>query len=180
MKLAVIGLGPAGLAIAHRASVRGWQVAGWDPQPPPTHVLSVFADELPHWAASLPEQSVSSPVVYTHDRQRICLNRDYLVLDNPRVWKALTTFPVHREAVDADSVTAEDLGADIVIDARGTRDLFPAERQSRLRLIVTSGVITRQCSWTSAQMNRIISLHGAAGKRRLPPAGHHPCHANSQ
>lgn len=124
MKLAVIGLGPAGLAIAHRASVRGWQVAGWDPQPPPTHVLSVFADELPHWAASLPEQSVSSPVVYTHDRQRICLNRDYLVLDNPRVWKALTAFPVHREAVDADSVTAEDLGADIVIDARGTRDLF--------------------------------------------------------
>lgn len=124
MKLAVIGLGPAGLALAHRAAVRGIDVTAWEPQPVPAHILSVFADELPGWAVDLPSRSISAPVVYTHDGTRVPLHREYRVLDNERVWEKLTTFPVLNEPVNADAVTAAELGADIVVDARGTRDAY--------------------------------------------------------
>ncbi|MDD7586577.1 MAG: lycopene cyclase family protein [Corynebacterium glucuronolyticum] len=124
MKLAVIGLGPAGLALAHRAVARGMEVTAWEPHPVPTHFLSVFADELPRWAVDLPSRSISAPVVYTHDGTRVPLHREYRVLDNERVWKKLTTFPVIKESVNADAVTAVELEADIVVDARGTRDSY--------------------------------------------------------
>jgi len=124
MKLAVIGQGPAGLALAHRAAARGMHVEAWDPQPYAPHVLSVYTDELPAWAKNLPARSTTTPVVYTHDGRKIRIDREYRVLDNERTWQKLTTFPVHRELVDADTVTPAELGADVIVDARGTRDLY--------------------------------------------------------
>lgn len=124
MRVAVIGQGPAGLALAHRAAARGLYVEAWDPQPYALHVLSVFTDELPAWAKNLPARSTTTPVVYTHDGRKIRIDREYRVLDNARVWQKLTTFPVHRELVDADTVTPAELGADVIVDARGTRDLY--------------------------------------------------------
>ncbi|WOT03282.1 lycopene cyclase family protein [Corynebacterium pyruviciproducens] len=124
MRVAVIGQGPAGLALAHRAAARGLYVEAWDPQPYALHVLSVFTDELPAWAKNLPARSTTTPVVYTHGGRKIRIDREYRVLDNARVWQKLTTFPVHRELVDADTVTPAELGADVIVDARGTRDLY--------------------------------------------------------
>src|SRR5262245_12690774 len=79
--LCVVGLGPTGRALAHRAVRAGFRVAAVDPRPerlwPPT--FSCWIDELPEW---LPPSAIASripkPTVWTKAEHRI--DRPYCVL----------------------------------------------------------------------------------------------------
>ncbi|MGQ4618164.1 lycopene cyclase family protein [Nocardia sp. R7R-8] len=87
----VVGLGPTGRALAHRAMIAGLTVTAIDPRPdrlwPPT--FSCWADELPHW---LPHTTVATtipaPTVWTKSVRRI--DRPYCVLSKPGLRAALS------------------------------------------------------------------------------------------
>jgi lycopene beta-cyclase len=88
--LCVVGLGPAGRALAHRAVRAGMRVVAVDPRPerlwPPT--FSCWVDELPHWLPhSTIAQRIEAPTVWTESRHRI--ERPYCVLSKPGLREAL-------------------------------------------------------------------------------------------
>ncbi|MEZ2121282.1 lycopene cyclase family protein [Corynebacterium sp. CCM 9203] len=118
----VVGLGPAGAALAHRAHRRGWNVLGVDPREEWPNTYGIFSDELPDWLPDPPAAARSIPViigarVYTP-------GREYLILDNQKLRNRFLTFPVlisrattvARHHVCADGHTMQ---ARVVIDARG-------------------------------------------------------------
>lgn len=126
--LCVVGLGPTGRAIAHRAMGAGLDVVAVDPRPdrlwPPT--FSCWVDELPAWLPPAAiAQRIEAPTVWTRSRHRI--ERPYCVLSKPGLREALplddatvvtgraTTVSAHRvELRDGSTVTAT-----TVVDARG-------------------------------------------------------------
>lgn len=124
LDLIVVGLGPAGLALAHRADQRGLQVVGVDPNPEWDHTIGVWADEVPEWL-DVPERGRCRPRVRANGVTRE-LARDYVTVDSQAFRARYTTFPVIRHSatiVDAHSVhtgpTRELLQAQRVVDARG-------------------------------------------------------------
>lgn len=124
----VVGLGPTGRALAHRAAKAGLAVAAIDPCPDrlwhPT--FSCWVDELPDW---LPDDVIASrieaPTVWTTRRHRI--ERPYCVLSKPGLHAALTLdeATVHASRatrVDAHRVELANgsvVTAGFVIDSRG-------------------------------------------------------------
>ncbi|MFX0580672.1 lycopene cyclase family protein [Nocardia nepalensis] len=126
--LCVVGLGPTGRALAHRAVRAGFRVAAVDPRPerlwPPT--FSCWVDELPGWlppsaiAARIPE-----PTVWTKSEHRI--DRPYCVLSKTGLRDALaldeaTVLAGRATRVDANEVQLADgtiLRAATVFDTRG-------------------------------------------------------------
>ncbi|MEU4344162.1 lycopene cyclase family protein [Nocardia sp. NPDC023852] len=86
----VVGLGPTGRALAHRAMRAGLSVTAIDPRPdrlwPPT--FSCWVDELPDW---LPPGAIATtipaPTVWTTTEHRI--DRPYCVLSKPGLREAL-------------------------------------------------------------------------------------------
>ncbi|MFI9506229.1 lycopene cyclase family protein [Nocardia sp. NPDC052566] len=134
--LCVVGLGPTGRALAHRAVAAGLTVAAVDPRPDrlwhPTY--SCWVDELPQW---LPSSAIAirieSPTVWTKAEHRIA--RPYCVLSKPGLHAALplddATVVTGRAArVDAHEVELTDgtiLTAATVFDTRG----LPALGQRR-------------------------------------------------
>ncbi|MCA1781670.1 MAG: lycopene cyclase family protein [Dermatophilaceae bacterium] len=125
--LAVVGLGPAGRALASRSAAHGLSVLALDPRPDavwsPTY--GIWADEL----GDLPESVVRTRVVgpELRARGRHTLRRDYLVLDNAALQQALPldAIEVRRARLD-DGGTSALRGpgpgqARVVVDARGAR-----------------------------------------------------------
>lgn len=125
--LAVVGLGPAGRALASRSAAHGLSVLAIDPRPDavwsPTY--GIWADEL----GDLPESVVRTRVVGPELRAlgRHTLRRDYLVLDNAALQQALPldAVEVRRARLD-DGETSALRGtrpgqARVVVDARGAR-----------------------------------------------------------
>ncbi|MBH0777656.1 lycopene cyclase family protein [Nocardia bovistercoris] len=126
--VAVVGLGPTGRALAHRAMRAGLAVAAVDPRPdrlwPPTY--SCWVDELPQW---LPESAIALripvPTVWTSAEHRI--ERPYCVLSKPGLREALSldeaaVFAGRATEVEANRVTLHDgtaLRAAVVFDTRG-------------------------------------------------------------
>src|SRR5436305_15137460 len=86
----VVGLGPTGRGLAHRAMRAGMRVVAVDPRPerlwPPT--FSCWVDELPEW---LPKGAIASlipaPTVWTETAHRI--ERPYCVVSKPGLREAL-------------------------------------------------------------------------------------------
>ena len=125
--LAVVGLGPAGRALASRAAARGVSVLALDPRPDavwsPTY--GIWGDEL----GRLPEAVVRSRVRGPEIRARghHVLQRDYLVLDNAALQRALPLDSVEvRRARLEDADLVDLLGsrpgqAGVVVDAHGAR-----------------------------------------------------------
>ncbi|WP_433757308.1 lycopene cyclase family protein [Nocardia sp. CA-135398] len=126
--LCVVGLGPTGRALAHRAMRAGFRVAAVDPRPdrlwPPT--FSCWIDELPEWlpssaiAARIPKPTVWTKVEHRIDRPYCVLSktglRDALSLDEATVVAGRAT------RVDANEVELADgtiLRAATVFDTRG-------------------------------------------------------------
>lgn len=129
--VAVVGLGPAGRALAHRCLAAGLRVAAVDPRPhsPWTATYGAWADELPRW---LPRETVAARVLNPAAHTGVALHRlhrEYAVLDNARLRAAsaldgakivaaravrLTRFSVHTD--DGTVLTAR-----TVVDARGLR-----------------------------------------------------------
>ncbi|GAA3550817.1 hypothetical protein GCM10022197_02100 [Microlunatus spumicola] len=128
--VAVLGLGPAGRAVASRLAAAGVTVTAVDPHPERrwTPTYAAWEDELPGW---LPRAVVATrtPHARAWAGREHRLDRTYVVLDTPGLQDAL-----HLTGVDvvAGSVTAADahrvtladgtaITADLVLDARGTR-----------------------------------------------------------
>ncbi|CCQ16548.1 lycopene beta-cyclase [Rhodococcus sp. AW25M09] len=143
--VAVVGLGPAGRALAHRCAAAGLEVVALDPHPlrtwTPTY--SAWADELPSW---LPETAVASiapkPAVWT-DHHRI-IDRTYCVLDTLALQTALALDRVRVLAgtaidVTGSRVTTSDgtiVDARHVVDARGTLDSRDLAQQTAYGIVV--------------------------------------------
>ncbi|APT84789.1 lycopene cyclase family protein [Corynebacterium aquilae] len=89
--LIVLGLGPAGLLLAHRAHQRGLRVLGVDDKNQLTNTYGIFADELPTWLPPI-KASHSQPFVITRRGQRR-FQRRYLVFDSEDLLTKLSTFP---------------------------------------------------------------------------------------
>ncbi|MFF0491430.1 lycopene cyclase family protein [Nocardia sp. NPDC004068] len=124
----VVGLGPTGRALAHRAMRAGFDVVAIDPRPerPWVPTFSCWADELPDW---LPDSAVASriaaPTVWTTSEHRI--DRPYCVLSKHGLRAALplaeaTVLTGRATAVGARRVELGDdtvVTAAVVFDARG-------------------------------------------------------------
>ncbi|MCP2317485.1 lycopene beta-cyclase [Nocardia amikacinitolerans] len=134
--LCVVGLGPTGRALAHRAMRAGLRVIAIDPRPerlfPPTY--SCWVDELPEW---LPPSAIGArieaPTVWTKTEHRI--PRPYCVLSKQGLYDALSlddaeVIAARATRVDGHEVELADgtvLRADTVFDTRG----LPALGQRR-------------------------------------------------
>lgn len=126
--MCVVGLGPTGRALAHRAMRAGMTVAAVDPRPDrlwsPTYAC--WADELPPWLpATVIATRIPRPTIWTTTHHRV--NRQYCVLSKPELHAALpldnvlvvagraTHIEPHRvELADRTTITAT-----TVFDARG-------------------------------------------------------------
>ncbi|MGN0100460.1 MAG: lycopene cyclase family protein [Dietzia sp.] len=126
--VAVVGLGPAGRALASRCAAAGLTVLALDPRPDaPWHqTLSVWADQVPPWlrpeacGIDVVAHRVSSPALYAPGRA--VLQREYAVLDNDALRRALPLGPgvtVERETVDDADLRGLTARAHRVVDCRG-------------------------------------------------------------
>ncbi|MGY5281167.1 lycopene cyclase family protein [Nocardia gipuzkoensis] len=128
----VVGLGPTGRALAHRAMRAGLSVTAVDPRPdrlwPPT--FSCWVDELPEWLPSTAiATTIPAPTVWTETEHRI--DRPYCVLSKPGLHAALalddaTVVPGRATRVDAHEVELADgtvHRAAAVFDTRGLPSL---------------------------------------------------------
>ncbi|QLY31776.1 lycopene cyclase family protein [Nocardia huaxiensis] len=133
----VVGLGPTGRALAHRAMVAGLKVVAVDPRPERLFVptYSCWVDELPEW---LPRTAIASlierPTVWTDQELRI--ERQYCVLGKRQLWDALplddaTVIAGRARTVEAHRVELADgteVRAATVFDTRG--QAAPGQRRS--------------------------------------------------
>ncbi|MEV0356917.1 lycopene cyclase family protein [Nocardia sp. NPDC050697] len=126
--ICVVGLGPTGRALAHRAVAAGFRVVAVDPRPerlwPPT--FSCWVDELPAWLPpSVIASRIEAPTVWTAAEHRI--ERPYCVLSKPGLRDALpldgaTVLAGRAVSVAAHEVTLGDgtvVRAGTVFDSRG-------------------------------------------------------------
>ncbi|AQP43534.1 lycopene cyclase family protein [Tessaracoccus flavus] len=121
--VAVVGLGPAGRALASACLVRGMRVLAVDPRIEGrwTPTYGIWGDEL----GALPESVIRERVVHPELRAhgRYPLRRDYLVLDNAALQAALPLAgaELRQARLTDDDVTALLSEARVVVDARGAR-----------------------------------------------------------
>ena len=148
--LIVVGAGPAGRALTHRAVAAGLRVMLVDPAPeaPWTATIGMFTDDLPAWIdAGVIATLAPEPVVYTPERRR--LPRPYAVLDSAKLQTALSVSGAHlvtaRAADLTDTTVRTEFGtvyqAKHVIDARGA-DPHAPNRAPRQRAAGTFHLAT--------------------------------------
>lgn len=126
-RLIVLGLGPAGMALAHRAHQQGWTVVGIDPRTTWTNTYGLFADELPAWAApTINATARAFPATATlASGTTVNTGRRYCVPDNRQLrakWATFTHITDTGTIISPHEVrlsTGELLRADFLIDARG-------------------------------------------------------------
>ncbi|WP_307828402.1 lycopene cyclase family protein [Antrihabitans sp. YC2-6] len=140
----VLGLGPAGRALAHRCAIAGLEVRAIDPHPNRrwTPTYAAWADELPEW---LPDAAIATTVrPHAFTTRRHSIARDYCVLSTPKLQAALSLNAVATvEGTVAEAartqVTLADgtvFSADCVIDARGIGRSPGAAEQTAFGVVV--------------------------------------------
>ncbi|QSE84467.1 lycopene cyclase family protein [Rhodococcus koreensis] len=146
--VAIVGLGPAGRALAHRATALGSAVVSVDPLPRRswTATYAAWEDELPDW---LPRDAVATrtdrPAAWTMRRHTI--DRTYCVLNTPRLQSILgdncgTVIAGRAMDISPTSVRLDDgstLNAHAVVDARGTGDSPDLAQQTAYGVVVDPG-----------------------------------------
>lgn len=126
--VAIVGLGPAGRALASRCAAAGLTVLAVDPRPeaPWLQTLSLWADQVPPWlrpqacGADVLAHRVHGPALYSPERAVV--PREYAVLDNAGLRAALPLGPevtIERTAVDDAGLVALIARAHRVVDCRG-------------------------------------------------------------
>ncbi|SEL41858.1 lycopene cyclase family protein [Rhodococcus maanshanensis] len=145
--LAVVGLGPAGRALAHRAAAAGLDVVAVDPHPDRrwTPTYAAWCDELPGWldGPAVVAARVERPRVWTTREQ--VLPRPYCVLDNDALLAALDLGSARVLAgsaaeVEPGRVILRDgnrLCARQVIDARGAKPAPVLAEQTAYGVVVS-------------------------------------------
>lgn len=153
MHIAIIGLGPAGAVLAHRALSRGWTVDGYDPAcvtgtagpdeegsdiqaPAWRSTYGVSIVDLPSWARTAMTFSAVSPDLLVHTpTPRLLRNWDYAMIDRDRTRHDLTRgIRLHRERVT--DLSPDALGVDVVVDCRGVVDRPGSIRQVAYGVVV--------------------------------------------
>lgn len=145
--LIILGLGPAGLALAHRAVARGWRVLGFDPSSHWANSYGIFIDEIPEYLSHLPvhctrpravfpaqsstdDDAASSPAaarVIHVDRRYAVVQRDKwraalaasITGSSHLIGAAATPLSERSVQVDCPRHGSHVLSADFLIDARG-------------------------------------------------------------
>ncbi|MBD8505235.1 lycopene cyclase [Hoyosella sp. G463] len=126
--LLVAGLGPAGRALAHRATIAGLSVVAIDRNPDRiwTATYGAWLDELPPW---LPRETIAAravrPVAWGHRQHTI--DRTYAVLDTPAIQRhfsldAASVIPASIHQLDPRGARlgrGQQVRARVVVDARG-------------------------------------------------------------
>lgn len=124
--VAVVGLGPAGRALASRCAAAGLTVLAVDPAPeqPWRQTLCLWADQVPGWLPrDVVAHTVHGPALYSAGHAqpgRAVLDREYAVLDTDALRDALPLGPrvfVERGSVDHPESLLD--RAHRVIDCRG-------------------------------------------------------------
>ncbi|MBN9643462.1 lycopene cyclase family protein [Corynebacterium mendelii] len=119
----VLGAGPAGRTLAHRAAARGWRVLAVDPVTQWTNTYGIFADELPDWLDESVFSTVNRAIVIGRNWLHP-LDRKYGIVDNERLRRALGGFRVvhaHARVTGQHSVdiSGTTVTAPVIADARG-------------------------------------------------------------
>ncbi|NNU28085.1 lycopene cyclase family protein [Isoptericola sediminis] len=121
--VAVVGLGPAGRALASRCAARGLSVIAVDPRPTATWTptYGLWADELGDLPSSVVRARAENPELRALGAHP--LERAYLVLDNAALQTALPLDDVEVRAGRLDDAQVGALRAEaaVVVDARGAR-----------------------------------------------------------
>lgn len=127
--LLVVGAGPAGRALAHRALVHGAAVTLVDPDPdrPWTATVGVFIDDLPFWLPPDEIMACATTEIVVYTPQRRVVARPYGVVSTAALQRRLPVTGARIEShlvteITACTVRLDDgrvLVADHVIDARG-------------------------------------------------------------
>lgn len=126
--ICVVGLGPSGRALAHRATVAGLRVAAVDPRPDRlwTPTYACWIDELPDWLPlAVIATRIRTPTVWTDEEHRI--ERPYCVLSKTGLRDALpidaaTVYAGRARRIEAHTVelaAGKVIRAATVVDARG-------------------------------------------------------------
>ncbi|WP_068271253.1 lycopene cyclase family protein [Aldersonia kunmingensis] len=146
--VAIVGLGPAGRALAHRCSRRGLHVVAIDPLPDRRWqaTYAAWADELPAWLPAGVIAAAVTPRAWTTTEHLI--DRQYCVLDTAALADALTLTGAAVVADRAVELTAdhvvldsgETISAATVIDARGTGAPTSAAQQTAYGIVVDAAV----------------------------------------
>ncbi|GAC79439.1 lycopene beta-cyclase [Gordonia malaquae] len=147
--VAVVGVGPAGRALAHRALVAGLRVGVVDPSPTKawTATYGMYTDDCPPWLAAVAiAASAPSFTVFTPERRVV--DRGYVVLDSVRLQESLaidgaTVTTARARQVTATEVVCDDgtvVRARHVVDARGpvAVDLAGLPRQTAAGTVIDS------------------------------------------
>ncbi|WP_026917886.1 lycopene cyclase family protein [Gordonia shandongensis] len=177
--LAVVGAGPAGRALAHRAVAAGLAVAVIDPAPdtPWRATYGMFVDDLPGWitrdALTRPSSGV---VVYTPDRRVV--GRPYVTLRTDILQRSLTldgaAVIVDRAsrltATGVDTESGTRVSARCVVDARGGRGADPgAARQTASGVFLTASTDRRDVGDETVLMDwRHASADSPSFSYRVP------------
>lgn len=121
---AVVGLGPAGRAAAHRLLEHGQRVLAVDPHPAREwrQTLCGWQSQLPQWLpGDVVAATAAGPLMRTGRDRRI--EATYAVLDNDALQRALTLTgaTIEEATLDDRQVRALRRRCPVVIDARGAR-----------------------------------------------------------
>lgn len=140
MHIAVLGLGPAGAVLAHRAVARGWTVDGYDPAcgtaadgsptlPAWRSTYGIPVRALPDWAVDIVPFSGQAAELTAHTPGEHRLRYGpYGVVDEPELHRRLSPgIRMHRRRIN--HPTAAGLTVDAVVDCRGVIDRAGAIRQ---------------------------------------------------
>lgn len=126
--VAIVGLGPAGRALASRCAAAGLSVLALDPDPDARwhQTLGAWADQVPPWllphtcGIDVVAHRVHGPALYSPERAEI--RREYVILDTDRVQAALPLgdgVTVEAALLDDAEVRALRARAHRVVDCRG-------------------------------------------------------------
>ncbi|GAA1075567.1 lycopene cyclase family protein [Tsukamurella strandjordii] len=134
--LVVLGLGPAGRAVAHRAAAAGMTVRAYDPAPDARwrRTFGMWSDEAPRWLPDAVIAARSYPAVVAGSRRE--LGREYAVLDTDRLQDAL---PLDGVRVHAEPADRRGHGGAFVVDARGPGPGADGPRQTAAGVLVPAG-----------------------------------------
>ena len=147
--VAVVGLGPAGRALASRSAAAGLSVLAVDPAPEAewSQTLSLWSDQVPPWlhedacGTDVLAHRVHGPTLFAPERT--VLPREYAVVDTGELRAALPLgagVTVERAALDDAAVLALTSRAHRVVDCRGAvghRNRGPL--QTAYGIVVESG-----------------------------------------
>lgn len=129
--VAIVGLGPAGRALASRCAAAGLSVLAVDPDPDARwhQTLGMWAEQMPPWllphscGVDVVAHRIQGPALYSPERAE--LSREYVILDTDRLRAALplgAVVTVEAARLDDADVRALRAWAHRVVDCRGAGD----------------------------------------------------------